>query len=492
MFIGLFVAALMVGAGFLLTDTGAENNLSISAEASRLCKLGSGQVEAFQFNKGARNLETALELDPSLAEAAISLAWAYGRLGMADDYKSTLALADSLTVLIPDDNRRMLAQMRLALRHRSRFSSMLDSLMTRLEKDQPDNIHVMVTIAQHLDLSGKTEEQYDAWQKILDKNPNYAEAYNRLGYFELNRGNFNQAIEHMKKYSFLAPDLANPHDSLGEVLMVMGQYEEAAEEFRTAISLQPDFHFSYINLGRSYLYRGMIKSGMDIMNQVQEMVAGTDLGMSIDQSLMFTYLEMGMDEEISQMAHTFVGRYPDHDLSPYFRSISLAYHNKLDESQALMDSTMSSWRSHEMYHASAKTRANIDQAGKRYEGYLADLADSPATRIRKWKSLVTDMESTVPVHNLWTPRLKLARAYLDNGEPEKAQQQVAPILAVNNRLVPALVQAVNIDLDMKNAQQARLVLEQLKWSVQQSDDNFSGRAKVAELEKQVIDLEGHS
>jgi Tfp pilus assembly protein PilF len=491
MFIGLFLAALMVGAGFLLTDTESGSTLSANAEAARLCELGSDQVQSFKFSEGARNLETALELDPSLAEAAIPLTMAYWRLGKGDAYKKTLALADSLTTEILDDDRRMLAQMRLGLRHNSSFSGIIDSLMTRLEKEQPDNIHVMATKAARLGMAGEEELQFQVWQSILDKNPNYAEAYNLMGYFELHRGNYQDAIEHMKKYAFLTPDLANPHDSLGEVLMVMGQYEDAAGEFRAAIALQPDFYFSYINLGKTYLYRGMTKSGLDIMNQVQEMVVGTDLGKGVDQGLMFTFLDMDMEAEISQMTRTYIERYPDHDLSPYFRAIRLAHMDRMNESQALMDSTLSSWRSNEMYHADPKSRTSVDLAQKRYEAYLADLADQPSTRIRKWSSLIAGMENHTPSQGQWYARIKLAKAYLDNNEPLMAQNQIRPILEANNRLIPALILAVRSDLALENAEQARLALEQLKWSIQQSDEDFSGRQKTALLEESVVDLEGN-
>ena len=482
----------MVGAGFLLTETGSTRNISPSAEAIKLCEVGSDQVQSFKFAEGAQNLEMALELDPSLAEAAISLANVYWRLGRNDDYKVTVAMADSLTSQIANDDRRMLAQMRLGVRHKSRFNGMLDSLMIQLEKSQPDDIHFMITTAQRLGEAGLYEEQFETWHHILEKNPNYAEAYNRLGYFELNRGHYQESIEHMKKYAFLAPDLANPHDSLGDVLMVIGQYEEAASEFRAAVALQPDFHFSYINLGKSYLYRGMLKSGTDIMNQVQDMVAGSELGLSIDHTLMFTYLEMNMISEIEQTTLNYIVNYPDHELSPYFRSIRLAHMDKMTESQALMDSTLTAWRSHEMYHASKNSRNNVDMAAKRYEGYMADLADQPSTRVRKWGSLVAYMQDKIPAHDQWNARLKLARAYMDNAEPLQAQEQIRPILEANNRLIPALILAVRTDLALENIPQARQALEQLKWSIQQSDDAFYARQTAAMLEERVVDLEGNS
>jgi len=215
------------------------------------------------------------------------------------------------------------------------------------------------------------------------------------------------------------------------------------------------------------------------------------IGTNIDQDLMFTLLDMDMEEEISQRALAYVNNYPDNELSPYFRSVRLANLDQMTESQALMDSTMAAWRSHEMYHASPKSRSNVDLAGKRYEAYMADLADQPSTRIRKWNSVLNGLGEFVPLHNQRSARIKLARAYMDNSEPLKAQEQIRPILEANNRLVPALILAVRSDLALGKAQQARLALEQLKWSIQQSDDNFYARKTVELLEERVIDLEGN-
>ncbi len=492
MFVGLSLAALLIGAGFLLTDSGDRQGLSSSAEAFELVTVGSDQVQAFKFVEGAKNLEAALELDPNLVEAAIPLAFAYARLGRYSEYRETLALADSLTLLIKDDDRRMLAQMRLGVRHRSLFSDMIDSLMVRLKKDQPDNIHVMVTEAELLSLQQKKEEEYKAWQRILVKNPNYAEAYNRLGYFEMNRGNYQAATEHMKKYAFLAPDLANPHDSLGDVLMVLGKYEDAASEFRAAVSIQRDFYDSYINLGKTYLFRGMNHSGFEIMQQVEKMVEGTDLGETVDQKLMLAYLEMDLISEASQMTKTYVQRYPKQDLAAFFRAINLLHCGHVDEGQALIDSTLTAWRASDGYKFNPRQRLNIDLAEKNFQAYLADDLDQPSTRIRQWKSLISLMGQAVPIYKQTKSHIKLATAYLDNNEPEKARQEIQPILATNNRLIPALLLAVRIDLTMRDAGNARIALEQLKWSIQQSDDDFFGRQQAADLETLVIELEGNS
>lgn len=492
MLIGLSLAALLIGAGLLLSDNSSRPPLSDNPQAARLCEEGSRQVQAYKFPQGAEKLQEALALDPGLAEAAISLAFAYGRLGRAEQYKRTLAQADSLTALIPDDNRRMLAQMRLGLRHNSRFSGMLDSLLTRLDQEQPDNIHVLVAKAERGRQKNDPQQQAKAWHRILERDPNFAEAYNRLGYLELNQGHYHQAVEHMKKYAFLAPDLANPHDSLGDVLMVMGQYEEAAREFRSAIALQPDFHYSYINLGKSYLYRGMIKTGLEIMDQVQTMVTGTKLGEQIDLDVLITYLEMDMKDEVNQMILTFLQRYPDTDNTAVFRAIRLAHLNRLDQSKAVMDSCLTNWRSQEWYQVSPAARASIQLAEKNYAAFVADLVSDPATRVRKWQELLEVMKGQRPSHGRWHAHIKLAAAFLDNGQPDLAMEQIAPILEVNNRMVPALVAAVRISLAQNDPAQARIALEQLKWSIQQSDSAYSGRIQARELESQLTELEKRS
>lgn len=462
------------------------------AEALFQCQKGIDLVQSFKFTEGIEALETALEYDPELAEAAIGLVAAYGRMGREKEYKKSLALADSLTARIEDDDRRMVAQMRLGLGHKSRYGSMVDSLLTRLKEEQPQNIYVMVAQAEIAMMEGTHDEKVAAWQRILDKNPNYAEAYNRLGYLELHYGNFGPAVEHMKKYAFLAPDLANPHDSLGDVLMVKGDYEAAAAEFRAAIAKQPDFYYSYINLAKTMLFRGMIDDGVALMEKVHTMVEGTTLGQKVDMDLFETYLQLDMQPEVAQMSQSMIVNYPDSEMAAVVRAIRLGYMNEMQASQALMDSCMTHWRSQEYYHMVPSYRRNIDLTEKQYEAHIADIADNPTTRIRKWRSLIDAMEPYAAVYQMWPLRVALAKALLDDGQAAEARAQIEPILAANHRVVPALITAVNIDLALREPEGARMALEQLKWSIQQSDEDYIGRIQAAELEDRVLELEGHS
>lgn len=486
----LIIGILIIWTGFSLT--GCEESDDGIQEAQRLTRKGMDLIQAFDFQEGTADLKMALELDPNLAEAAISLQNAYKRMGLQEEHRKTLALADSLTANLEDDDRRMVAQLRLSHRPESRFHAIFDSLLTRLENEQPDNLHVMIAQATVVMRQGNYDKIVPILQRILNKNPNYAEAYNWLGHMELHVGHFDSAVEHMKKYAFLAPELANPHNSLGEVLMIKGDFEGAAAEFRQAIAMLPDFYQFYTNLAQTMLYRGMVKSGVELMNKVHTMVEGTTLGEEVDTSLMDIFLRLDMEEEAEQMSLAVVTKYPESDYSALVRAIRLGYQGKTRQSHAVMDSSLNHWRSQEIYHWVPQVKLGVLLKMRSYEAYMADIAGDPAQRVQKWQNLLATMANYAGIHELWWAKNKLASALLDNGQAREARTLLEPVLAANNRQIPALITAVKIDLALRDAQGARMALEQLKWSIQQSDEDYIGRFQAAELENQVKELEGHS
>ena len=330
MIMGLIAALLLIGLGLGLTGGNGGDQVSDSPEAIRLCEEGTKDLNAFRWQSAVEKLGQCLELDPALAEASISRTFALGRLGEKTEAKAELARADSLTAVIKDDRRRMLAQLRLSGVSNSKFYGMRDSLLTRLDAEVPDNIYVLEAKAGSAMRSSDPGEAEAIWKRALEVDPNYAGSYNNLGYMELNRGNYEKAIEYMQKYAFLAPNLANPHDSLGEVLMVLGRYEEAEAEFRVSIEMQPDFYHSLINLGKTYIARGQLETGLDIMEKVHQGVASSQIQMWVDHEIVQTYLISGLDEELARMATIYIERYPEDDSTAIYRGMKLVFSGKID------------------------------------------------------------------------------------------------------------------------------------------------------------------
>ncbi len=484
----LVLALVGVAAVFLYTNQTGGTPVSESAQAVSLCEEGSADLNAFRLNAARDKLLACLELDPDLAEASISLAYTYARLGREPEFKTTLARADSLVANISDPERRMMAQLRLADASDSRFYSIRDSLVNRLAKEKPKNVHVLVALTKR----AKTpEEQEKAWQKVMDADPNYAVTYNMLGYLELHRANYDKAIEHMQKYAFLAPDLANPHDSLGDVYFATGRYEEAEEEYVKSVTMQPDFYVSLINLGKTYLARGQIDKGEDILDKVRAEVRGSKLEQKVDEEILMTMVTYDVEDALDELSARFIKDHPDNGNAAFFRAMRLAYMGKMNESQAVMDSALTVWRLSDAYKNYEEFRKNIDRSGKRYEALVADLADAPATRVRHWGGLVA-MSSDVVIHDQWYDRWRLGQALLDNNQPQLALEQIAPVLDVNPRLINPLILAVDSYLALRQPEPARRTLEQAKRALAWADSDFPPVARAKELEKKVAELEGHS
>src|SRR5262249_24978364 len=93
------------------------------------------------------------------------------------------------------------------------------------------------------------ERALQIFTDLLAIDPNNAGAYNSIGYYYGYRGDYDKAIENLKKYQFLAPDQANPYDSLGENQAYAGHYDEAITNLNRALAIKPDLDFAYEHLG---------------------------------------------------------------------------------------------------------------------------------------------------------------------------------------------------------------------------------------------------
>lgn len=86
------------------------------------------------------------------------------------------------------------------------------------------------------------------YSHLLDVNPNWVTAQNRLGYTAMAQGDFTRAEQQFNTYEFVAPDQANPHDSKAELFTMTGRYKEAESELERALAIRPDFCASYGHL----------------------------------------------------------------------------------------------------------------------------------------------------------------------------------------------------------------------------------------------------
>jgi tetratricopeptide (TPR) repeat protein len=104
------------------------------------------------------------------------------------------------------------------------------------------------------------QDQYEIAEKLtlraLAQDPNYATAYNQLGYLYSRYGDYDKALEAAAKYVKLLPGEPNPHDSYGEMLRLSGRFDEALKQYRMALKIDPTFYISQKELGETYAIMG--------------------------------------------------------------------------------------------------------------------------------------------------------------------------------------------------------------------------------------------
>ena len=89
------------------------------------------------------------------------------------------------------------------------------------------------------------------WRHTLTKNPGCWMAHNNLGTLLQNRGELDEAIEHLERVLQLKPDSAQTHNNLGNALSDQGKLDQAVQHYQRAIQLNPDFAKAHMNFGNA-------------------------------------------------------------------------------------------------------------------------------------------------------------------------------------------------------------------------------------------------
>ena len=88
------------------------------------------------------------------------------------------------------------------------------------------------------------EGALETLKRAIEVSPDYAFAYNYLGYAHLDLEEFDEAEKAFDNYIRLAPKTANPYDSKGDFFMATKQFELAYESYMKAYETDSDFIIS--------------------------------------------------------------------------------------------------------------------------------------------------------------------------------------------------------------------------------------------------------
>ena len=101
------------------------------------------------------------------------------------------------------------------------------------------------------------------YNRAININPNFAEAYNNRGNANVMIKNFQQAAQdYQNAINFNRVD-SRIHSNLGSVYYMMKDYNSAVREYTNAINLNPNFETAYVSRAYAYSYLQQFKNSLE-------------------------------------------------------------------------------------------------------------------------------------------------------------------------------------------------------------------------------------
>ncbi len=220
---------------------------TVSDEARVLYGAGLALADNLHFLEANETFAKAVEIDPGFAMGFLRLA-----------QSSQSATAFFRAVGLAEDN---------AKNGTEGEQLYIKALIAGAENDQDMQLEYLVSLMSMYPRDERTHMQlanyFTGQQNFSDAvkhyghataiNPEFAAAYNALGYAHRNHGDLADARQAFSRYVELIPGEANPYDSYAELLLEMGEYDESIENYRKAIEIDPNFVSAYagITIGQS-------------------------------------------------------------------------------------------------------------------------------------------------------------------------------------------------------------------------------------------------
>ena len=110
---------------------------------------------------------------------------------------------------------------------------------------------------------GDLEEASQAFKKVTELSPTYADGHNNYGITLKEQGRLEEAIEAFEKAMFLKPDYAEAYFNMGITLQEKSKLEEAIEVYEKALAINPDYVDAYNNMGVSLKDQGKLEEAIE-------------------------------------------------------------------------------------------------------------------------------------------------------------------------------------------------------------------------------------
>jgi tetratricopeptide (TPR) repeat protein len=115
--------------------------------------------------------------------------------------------------------------------------------------------------------NGQFQEAIEALKKAIRIKPDYADAYYNLGNTYSESGSYKEAIVAFKQAIQIKPDFADAYNNLGIAYGKADLIKEAIEVLKKAIRIKPDYAQAYFNLGIAYGKLDLHKEEIEVLKK---------------------------------------------------------------------------------------------------------------------------------------------------------------------------------------------------------------------------------
>jgi serine/threonine protein kinase/Tfp pilus assembly protein PilF len=236
---------------------------SMEAYASFL--KGKEAYEKFYYEQARQLLENAVALDANFAEAYLYLARTQSNLG---NQKARIEAYEKAKVL----STKAAEKERLYIE---------EAYAGAVERDSEKRLHILEEIVQkypmekeaHFELGSyyrgrkKLELAISEFDKALALDPNYGYALNVIAFVYADLGNYDKAIDYLKRYAESSPGDVNPIDSMAELYFRMGNLDEAIAKYKEVLLRKPDFVLAFVSLAYVYAFKEDYTNALSCIEQ---------------------------------------------------------------------------------------------------------------------------------------------------------------------------------------------------------------------------------
>jgi tetratricopeptide (TPR) repeat protein len=133
------------------------------------------------------------------------------------------------------------------------------------EPDHADANHLLGLIAYQ---GGDPEAAIGLINRAIRSNPRVYGYYSNLALILVEHGRYEEAVACCSTALTIDPSAADAHNNKGNALLALGKVDQAVASFRQAIALQPSYVEAHYNMGNALVEQGMLDAAIDSFDRV--------------------------------------------------------------------------------------------------------------------------------------------------------------------------------------------------------------------------------